>query len=180
MTDEEIVNEIVFNNKTELFEVLYNRYSSLIYNKCFSFVNNQPEAQDLTQDIFLKLFIKLSTYTNKSKFSTWLYSFTYNYCINYITRNPVKKYEFCFPEYFEIGNYYSDDLNSSENTEALEKQLNKALNALPENDRYILILKYKNDMSINKIQSVLGLGNSAVKMRIKRAKEKLAACYVAA
>lgn len=180
MTDEQIVNEIVNNNKTEYFEILYNRFSSLIYNKCYSFVNNQPEAQDLTQDIFLKLFTKLSSYNKRSKFSTWLYSFVYNYCVNYVNRNPVKKYEYALPEYFDIGNYGYDNSDTSENIEILEQQLNRALQLLSEKDRYILILKYKNDLSINKIQSLLGIGNSAVKMRIKRAKKKLAEYYSAA
>lgn len=180
MTDEEIVNRIVNKKSTELFEVLYNRFSSLVYNKCYSFVNNQPEAQDLTQDIFLKLFIKLPSYNEKSKFSTWLYAFTYNHCVNYVSRNPFKKNEFSFPEYLEIGNYYVEDLNTTESNESITIKLNKALAALSEKDRHILILKYKNDLSINKIQNLLGIGNSAVKMRIKRAKEKLAASYVAA
>ncbi|WP_431111571.1 RNA polymerase sigma factor, partial [Winogradskyella poriferorum] len=62
-----------------------------VYNKCFGFATSESEAEDLTQDVFLQLFIKLRTFKGRSKFSTWLYSFTYNFCDNYVNRNKQRK-----------------------------------------------------------------------------------------
>ena len=101
-TDEDLINAIVQNNDTLLFEVLYDRYATLVYNKCFSFAKNEDEAKDLTQDVFLKLFIKLASFKGKSKFSTWLYAFTYNHCVNYVTRNTAKKFEKQSVDYKDI------------------------------------------------------------------------------
>ena len=76
-----------------LFEVLYDRYATMVYNKCYGFANGVDEAKDLTQDVFLRVFIKLASFKGKSKFSTWLYAFTYNHCVNYVNRNTAKKFE---------------------------------------------------------------------------------------
>lgn len=59
LSDEDLVDEIVKTRDENLFEVLYDRYEKIIYNKCYGFVNNAEEAKDLTQEIFLKLFLKI-------------------------------------------------------------------------------------------------------------------------
>ncbi|WP_439153253.1 RNA polymerase sigma factor [Winogradskyella sp.] len=93
LTDEALVEAITKTNDTMLFEVLYDRYESMVYNKCYGFANGIDKAKDLTQDVFLRVFIKLGSFKGKSKFSTWLYAFTYNHCVNYVTRNTAKKFE---------------------------------------------------------------------------------------
>ena len=91
LSDEELVRRIVTNNDAVLFGKLYDRFSNKIYHKCLSFASNRAEAQDLTQDIFLKLYTKLWSYEGKAKFSTWLYSFTYNFLVNYKKRDANKR-----------------------------------------------------------------------------------------
>lgn len=177
MTDEELVSKIIDSNNTSLFEILYDKYSKKVYNKCYSFVKNEEEAKDLTQDIFLKLFVKLSSFKGKSKFSSWLYSFTYNHCVNYINRDVGKRFEGRFPESFDIENYAEDTTSKNDFTENLDNRLSIALNKIPANDKLIIQLKYIDNLSIRKIETVLGLQTSAVKMRLKRAKEKLAVSY---
>jgi len=91
LSDEELVKQIVADNDPMLFGKLYDRYVKMVYNKCYGFAKSADEAEDLTQDVFLQLFIKLRTFKGKSKFSTWLYSFTYNFCVNYVNRNKQLK-----------------------------------------------------------------------------------------
>ena len=88
-------------NDTQLFESIYDKYSDLVYRKCLSIVSSSDEAKDLTHDIFIKVFMKLKTFRGASKFSTWLYSITYNHCINYISRNPKGKEQ----NFEEMGNF---------------------------------------------------------------------------
>ena len=57
------------------------------------FSKSVDEAKDLTQDVFLHLYLKLPTFKAKSKFSTWLYALTYNYCTNYVNRDKGRKIE---------------------------------------------------------------------------------------
>jgi len=179
LSDEELVREIVEKNDTHLFAILYDRYAGLVYNKCYGFSKNKEEAQDLTHDVFVQLFVKLRMFKGKSKFSTWLYSFTYNFCVNYVQRNSDKKKE----KVTVVTDVIKDeDINENEEDdtalfELKSDKLGKALRIIDVEDKMILLMKYQDDMSIKEIQESLGLGSSAVKMRIKRAKEKVIKAY---
>jgi len=178
LTDEELVEIIVTTNNTTLFEVLYNRYSRVVFNKCFSFSSSKNEAEDLTQDIFLKLFLKLNTFKAKSKFSTWLYSFTYNHCISYINRDTAKKIEkkSVMLHNKEFGLYTLQERYIYA-TETKVKKIKKALDRISIQEKQLLILKYQKLMTIKELESILNISKSAVKMRLKRAKEKLISQY---
>ena len=178
MTDEELVSKIISSNDTKLFGILYDRFSKSIYNKCYSFVNNEDEAKDLTQDIFLKLFVKLSSFKGKSKFSTWVYSFTYNHCVNYVTRNPIKKHEVRLVDTYKIDNYSEEiEMIDDDDDDYLGEKLNIALEKISVDDRSILLLKYQDDLTIKNLMQHFGISSSAVKMRIKRARERLVYSY---
>jgi len=177
ITDEELVRKIVATNNTLFFGVLYDRYSKMVYNKCYGFAKSTDEAEDLTQDVFLMLFVKLASFKERSKFSTWLYSFTYNFCVNYVNRNkqrkmsdnsiPMEKAEYNLTEDISDENIY--DLKAH--------KLEKALALVSVEDKSILLLKYQDGASIKELCDILEIGESAVKMRLKRAKAKLIEIY---
>ena len=173
VSDEELIRSIVKTNDTLLFEVLYDRYAMMVYNKCFGFAKDTDEAKDLTQDVFLKLFVKLASFKEKSKFSTWLYAFTYNHCVNYVTRNTAKKFEKQSVDYKDIENISESQSEDYSFHQMRVDKLKKALNLISPEEKMILLLKYQDYLSIKEIECVLGIGESAVKMRIKRAKDKL-------
>ena len=178
LSDEELVEAIVNTNNTLLFETLYDRYAGLVYNKCYGFAKDGDEAKDLTQDVFLKLFVKLASFKGKSKFSTWLYAFTYNHCVNYVTRNTDKKFEKQSVDYKDIENL-SDDYDEDDPSFLNMKveKLKVALELISPEEKMILLLKYQDYLSIKEIENALGIRESAVKMRIKRAKDKLITVY---
>ncbi|MFL1011425.1 RNA polymerase sigma factor [Flavisericum labens] len=177
LSDEELVEAIVKTNNTLLFEILYDRYANLVYNKCYGFAKDADEAKDLTQDVFLKLFVKLASFKGKSKFSTWLYAFTYNHCVNYVTRNTAKRFEKQSVDYKDIENLSEDDDNDEEFLDMRVDRLKEALELISPEEKMILLLKYQDFLTIKEIESVLDIGESAVKMRIKRAKDKLVNVY---
>ncbi len=72
LKDEELIEQIIKTKNDFLFGELYDRYSPLVYNKCYGFTKTKTEAQDLTQDVFSKIFLNLSSFKGSSKFSTWL------------------------------------------------------------------------------------------------------------
>lgn len=180
LSDEELVRKIVENNDTHLFALLYDRYASVVYNKCYGFSKSKEEAQDLTHDLFIQLFIKLRMFKGRSKFSTWLYSFTYNFCVNYVQRNKAKKQEKVTVVTDVIKDKDVDDVDEIDDASLFELKSNKlakALEIIDPQDKMILLMKYQDDMSIKEIKEVLQLGDSAVKMRLKRAKEKVVKVY---
>ncbi|MDO6676398.1 RNA polymerase sigma-70 factor (ECF subfamily) [Tenacibaculum gallaicum] len=178
ISDEDLVRKIVEKNDTHLFAVLYDRYAGVVYNKCYGFSKSKEEAQDLTHDVFIRLFVKLRTFKGKSKFSTWLYSFTYNFCVNYVQRNKEKKKERVTVVTDEIREESNiDDIDDATLFELKSDKLAKALEMISPLEKMILLMKYQDEMSIKDISIGLDLGESAVKMRLKRAKAKVVKAY---
>jgi RNA polymerase sigma-70 factor (ECF subfamily) len=177
LTDEALVEAIVKTNDTMLFEVLYDRYATMVYNKCYGFANGVDEAKDLTQDVFLRVFVKLASFKGKSKFSTWLYAFTYNHCVNYVTRNTAKKIEKKSISSDSIENI-GEEIDFTRELESMRvEQLKKVMELISPEEKMILLLKYQDNLTIKELSDVLDIGESAVKMRLKRAKEKLVRKY---
>lgn len=172
-TDEQLVSMFIDTQKNAYFEQLYDRYSDKVYRKCLSFVKDEAKAEDYTHDIFLKLVLNIGSYKETAKFSTWLYSITYNYCIDQ-TRIAKKYTETALDENFDVP----EDDNDAEMAELEAQQLNKAMQKILPEEKSILMMKYQDDLSIKEISDSLDISESAVKMRLLRAKEKLRKVYL--
>lgn len=178
LTDKLLVELIVSSKDPLLFKVLYERYIFKVFNTCLSFSNNNQEAEDICQDIFLKLLDKIHTFKGASKFSTWLYSFTYNHCVNYFHRNKVKKFEKNTSNIEQICNEVIAQSSDEDLVQMIKlEKLNEALELIPFEDKQILILKYQEFKSVKDLMDLHNAGESAIKMRLKRAKEKLLGVY---
>ncbi len=176
ISDKELVSAIVETKDSKMFGILYDRYANVVYNKCLSFSKSKEEAQDLTHDIFVLLYVKLKTFKGESKFSTWLYSLTYNFCVNYVQRIKKKKEEKIVVT-STITKYEKHEVADVDLFMVPSEKLMKILDTCKPEDKMILLMKYQDDFSIKEIARVLELGESAVKMRLKRAKVKVMEIY---
>lgn len=171
MNDLDVILAYLDTQADPCFTLIYNRYSSKVYAKCISLLKNEAQARDATQEIFMKVFLNLSKFGQRSKFSTWVYSITYNYCIDFLRKQQKK--QALFSE--EMDN--PPDLADAEvpDYELLEMEvttLKKVLDEIPAGDKAVLLMKYQDEMSIKEMASILDKTESAVKMKIKRAKAK--------
>ena len=146
-----------------------------MYIKCNSLLRDEAKAQDATQEIFIKVLLNIIKFNRKAKFSTWLYSITYNYCIDSI-RKGKKNRSVSVENVAEI----KDDIDDVDDSRILETniiRLKEVLNVIPVDDKIVLLMKYQDDMSIKEIGLALAKSESAIKMKIKRAKEKFVKHY---
>ena len=127
------------------------------------------------QEIFIKVLLNLSKFNKKAKFSTWLYTITYNYCIDSI-RKAKKLQSVSVDDVAELE-HEPDTIDDKVLLETNIVRLKAILDVIPTEDKAILLMKYQDDMSIRDIGSVLSKSESAVKMKIKRAKEKFVKQY---
>jgi RNA polymerase sigma-70 factor (ECF subfamily) len=172
LSDEQLVSLFIESQKNLYFEQLYDRYADKVYRKCMSFVKDEAKAEDFTHDIFMKLVLNIASYKASARFSTWLYSITYNYCIDQL--RVAKKY-------VEYSLEYDFDLaedNDAELVELEEQRLRKALQKIVPEEKSILMMKYQDELSIKEIATTLDISESAVKMRLLRAKERLKKVYI--
>ncbi len=170
-TDDQVILAYLKYQAATCFRILYDRYAAKIYGKALTMLKDEALAEDATQEIFTKLFLNLSKFSGKSKFSTWVYSVTYNYCIDHIRRG--KKAKSIFTDELDNPPDIVDEDALDEALFAIEvQQLKRVLSELPDGDRTILLMKYQDDMSIRDIADIIQKNDSAVKMQLKRAKEK--------
>jgi len=175
LSDEQVIEQIVQNQNSQMVGVLYDRYVSKVYRKCISFVKEDDIAENLTHDIFIKVYLNLASFKGKSKFSTWLYSITYNFCIDYL-RKSKKMQTYSIEDQREaVSDMEVETLDDIKHIEAA--RLKVLLEKVKPDEKMILLLKYRDDKSIKDIQKIFNISESAVKMRIKRAKEKVRNLY---
>ena len=176
-SDEELVHAIRQNDRKALGE-LYNRFYKKVFSKCFSLCKKQDEAFDLAQESLMKAFDNIHSFKGESTFSTWLYTITHRHCLAALKKNG--RFQF-----HSLENNWCDEESNDRNV-AVEETSEKAeqelimyslINALPQKERDLLKLKYLQGESIENLQTSLNISSSAVKMRLKRTREKLNALY---
>jgi len=168
LTDEEVVQEYLKTQNNYYFEILYGRYSAKIYGKCLTILKEENLAQDATQDVMMKILLNLSKFSGRSKFSTWVYSITYNFCIDFIRKRKKDKSQ----SYEDVSQFedVADEIDDKALLEVRIERLKQILDKIPPDDKSVLMMKYLDGMSIKEICGVINKTESAIKMQIKRAK----------
>ncbi len=175
LSDNEIIRLYLETQRSDYFSVLYRRYSNKVYGKCISLLKSESLASDAVQDIFTKIFLNISKFQEKSKFSTWLYSITYNYCIDFLRKQ--KKEHALFSSEMENPPDLEDEVPDHYLLEMQVSQLKEVLEAIPPGDKEVLLMKYREELSIKDIAEIFDKTESAIKMKIKRAKHKAQKVY---
>lgn len=161
------------DGETDFFSRLVDRYSHRIYLLILKIIRQREDAEELTQDVFIKAYKVLSSFKGDCRFSTWLYRIAYNQAIS-ATRK--KKHEFLYIEEDTINNvldqHVDDALNDNDNSELLSK-LGKALEVLPPEERGLISLFYTDDHSVEEIAAITGMTESNVKVKLHRTRKKL-------
>ena len=175
LSDEVVIAEYLKSQNTYYFDILYNRYSSKIFGKCLTLLRDEFKAQDATQDIMMKILLNLNKFSGNSKFSTWVYSITYNFCIDSIRKS--KKDKSILMDDVSMISDVEDEVSDKFLLEVKLERLKKILEMINVEDKSILLMKYMDGLSIKDIASIKNKSESAVKMKIKRAKEKFMKVY---
>lgn len=176
LSDSQLIMLYLKAQDANYFSQLYRRYAGKVFAKCISMLGDHGLARDATQDVFIKILLNLSKFTEQSSFSTWVYSITYNYCIDLIRKK--KKNILIFTEDMGRVSTAADvEIPDSVILEMETNRLEKVLNKLPVGDKAILDMKYTEDLSIKEIGEILNKTESAIKMQIMRAKIKAQDLY---
>jgi len=175
--DLKIIQQVLSGNM-EAFSTIVLRYQKMIFKYVNSQFNNEDDAQDITQEIFITAMEALKGFRGESKFSTWLYSIMVNYCKNY------KK---------KAGRMYVTSLYASKESEEFEIQIpdhrvnpeqdivdsdslaivKEEIYKLPDDYKNVVLMRDIEGLSYNEISDILGINLSNVKVRIYRGRELL-------
>lgn len=135
-------------------------------------MENQEDAEELTQDTFLKAFEHLSSFKAESSFSTWIYRIAYNTAISATRKRKQELIVMDSAMLMNISDQQIDDALNDESEEQVGK-LNKAIKKLDAEERALISLFYNEEKTIGEIALILGLTESNAKVKLHRIRKKL-------
>lgn len=165
----QIIEQIRKGN-SNAFSALVTKYQNVVYSIALKVLRNREEAEEMAQEAFIKAFRSVHTFQGKSKFSTWLFTITYNTCISHIRKN---KFRTTGMDHFQaIDEEEEADFGEFQQEDRI-KYLESALKQLSEDEYLLIVLYYYEDQSVEEISHVTGLSESNVKVKLFRARNRL-------
>ncbi|MGQ7280470.1 RNA polymerase sigma factor [Brevibacillus thermoruber] len=170
-SDAEIIQRIL-QGDIEAYRELIQRYQHMIYVFIYKMVNNRSDAEDLTQEVFVKAYEKLSSFRGDSQFSSWLYTLARNKTIDFLRR---RKFHESDEQLAYVPSQASDESpqDSLINKER-RREIEKAFSMLSESYREVIVLRCTHEYPFEKIASLLGIAESTARVRYLRARQELA------
>ncbi|MHC1780686.1 MAG: RNA polymerase sigma factor [Bacteroidales bacterium] len=176
--NEERIIEYVLNGETEMFRLLVERYHERVFILSRGFVHSREDAEDVTQDTFLKAYISLGDFSGRSEFSTWLFRICINTSLSQVKK---KNKRFFLVEYSEklksFLEQFSHDksetpysiLSEKERREIIYKEIDK----LTEKQKIAFVLSRLEELSQKEIAKIMMISEHAVESLIQRANKQL-------
>ncbi|HUE94993.1 RNA polymerase sigma factor SigX [Pseudomonas sp.] len=171
LSDEELVaraHDELFHI-TRAYEELMRRYQRTLFNVCARYLGSERDADDVCQEVMLKVLYGLKNFEGKSKFKTWLYSITYNECITQYRKERRKRRLIDALSLDPLEEAAEDKTQKVEERNGLDRWL-VHVNPI---DREILVLRFVAELEFQEIADIMHMGLSATKMRYKRALDRL-------
>jgi len=181
MTSEKEIIDQLKSGDVKAMEPLMTMHKDYVYTIIIQMVKLSSVAQELTQDVFVKVFKKIDTYGEKSKFTTWLYTITYRTCLNYLEK---KKIIFNMTEiageddYTDVDelNYKDEEIvNPLEKYEEVEKQkvIWDAIDAIPQQQGIVIALHYLQQFSVKEIADLMTVPENTIKTHLFRGRNAM-------
>jgi len=175
MSEQQIIQAIL-NGDNSKFELLVEKYQTMVFRTALGFVHSKEDAEDLTQDVFISVFQSIRSFQGNSEFSTWLYRITVNTSINHLNRNKRKAFLQIAGDLLQnIFNKESGDNNPHQELEQTEQNraIQKAIDSLPEKQRTAFVLSKYDDLTQKEIAAIMQSTEGSVEQLLQRAKTNL-------
>lgn len=170
-TDTELVTQAK-KGQTEAFSLLVDRYRQKVFQTAMGFTHNRDDAEDLTQEIFVKAWNALNGFDQRSTFSTWLYRIAVNKAINVVRKNKIRSF---IGLNEEVNQQYSNEKNAEEEISVKEQkaEIQQAINKLNTKQKKAFVLFYYQDLNMKEVAEILEMTPKATESLVFRARKKL-------
>lgn len=171
--DNEIISRVLRGEQSHYAE-LVNRYQNLVFTIIMRYTKSREDAEEISQDVFVKAYRSLADFRGDSKFSTWLYTIANTTCISFLRHRRLETYSLDQESVFDAA----DSRESGMMTNQVEQKsrwemVNHAIKLLSPDDAKIILLFYKAEQSLEEIGHIMGMMPNAVKVRLHRARQRL-------
>ncbi len=169
----------VLKGDQNAFSDIVSLYQHKLYQICYRMLGNKHEAEDISQEAFVRAYINLHSFDQKRKFSTWLYRIATNLCIDRIRKKKPDYYldaEVAGTDGLDMYSQISSDDQMPDDAAIqmeLQDRIQYEISRLPDKYRSAIVLKYIEELSLQEISEILELPLGTVKTRIHRGREAL-------
>ncbi|HET6996647.1 MAG TPA: sigma-70 family RNA polymerase sigma factor [Chitinophagaceae bacterium] len=173
LNDSEIISKVLSGDQ-QAYAELVTRYQNYVFTLALRFTKNREDAEEVSQDIFIKAYRALADFKGNSKFSTWLYTIVNNTCITFLRKKKLQTHSLDKEGVFEVADSQDSGLRANQ-VEQKSKiaMVNNAIKMLGADDAEIITLFYKSEQSLEEIAEILGLETNTAKVRLHRARTRL-------
>jgi RNA polymerase sigma factor (sigma-70 family) len=173
LNDNEIISKVLAGDQ-QAYAGLVTRYQNFVFTLALRFTKNREDAEEVSQDIFIKAYRSLADFRGASKFSTWLYTIVNTTCITFLRKKRLETHSLGSEKVFEAA----DSIDSGMRANLVEQKsrinmVNKAIGLLSGDDAEIITLFYKGEQTLDEIAQVLGIEPNTAKVRLHRARTRL-------
>lgn len=165
--------DTVLKGDTNAFAILVDKYKDMVFSLAIKITKNREEAEEVSQDSFIKAFKSLKNFKGDSKFSTWLYKITYNNCIDRVKKNARSYNTDTIDEVNENKIKAIEDTLQTIERKERATVIRECMEALPQDERTILWLFYFEELSLKEIIDVTSYSESNIKVKLHRARKRL-------
>ena len=173
LNDNEIISRVLAGDQ-QAYALLVDRYQRYVFTLTLRFVKTREDAEEVAQDVFIKVYRSLADFRGASKFSTWLYTIVNTTCITFLRKKKLETHSLDNEKVFEAA----DSIDSGMRANLIEQKsrvamVNQAIQLLNPDDAEILTLFYKGEQTLDEIAVILAIEPNAAKVRLHRARTRL-------
>lgn len=157
------------------FQIFFETEKDKVYSLCYRYLQQQQEAEDAVQEIFVKVYFKKDKFREEAQITTWLYRITVNHCLDLLKSKKRKHYFSQLSHFFSAETDKIPDQNNSKSLE--EKQglakLHNQLNRLPEKQLTVIVLNKLEGIPLTKVAEIMNTSYKAAESLLQRGKQNL-------
>jgi RNA polymerase sigma factor (sigma-70 family) len=173
LTDTEIIKRIL-QGEQALFSQLVQRYQQYVFTLVLRFTDSREDAEEISQDVFVKAYRSLADFRGESKFSTWLYTVVRTSSITFLRKKKLDTTSLDNERTFlQLENRESGFNANTMEQKSRHAMVNAAIRLLSPDDGQIITLFYKGEQSLEEIGRIMGMEPNTVKVRLHRARNRL-------
>ncbi|HEU0112794.1 MAG TPA: sigma-70 family RNA polymerase sigma factor [Flavisolibacter sp.] len=165
---------LVLKGDHNAYATLVERYQNFVFTIVLRYIKSREDAEEVSQDVFVKAYRSLAAFKGDAKFSTWLYTVTTTTCITFLRKKKLEVHSLDNERVFEVA----DNVDSGMSANQVEQKsrvnmVNEAIKMLSADDAQIITLFYKGEQTLDEIAHILGKEPNAVKVQLHRARGRL-------
>jgi len=173
LTDTEIIRRIL-QGEQALFAQLVQKYQQYVFTLVLRFTDNREDAEEISQDVFVKAYRSLADFRGESKFSTWLYTVVRTSCITFLRKKKLATTSMDNERTLsQLENKESGFTANTIEQKSKHAMVNAAIQLLSPDDAQLITLFYKGEQTLEEIGRIMGLDPNTVKVKLHRARHRL-------